>query len=103
MQQHRELWSEVHRRAELHRILQRTVDLIAGPVTVAEQEYLNLVIVHFHTGWQLAREGTMLKLKTLGADARGFFNLPLPKFVWEQTKSTRDPQFVKFIEKWSRN
>jgi len=65
---------------------------------VAEQEFLNLVIIHFHTGWQLAKEETVVTLKTLKADARNFFNLPIPKSVWKQTRHTRDPKFVKFIE-----
>ena len=103
MQQHRELWSEVHRRKDLNWIFEGTVDLVASALTVAEQEYLNLVIVHFHTGWQLAQEGTVLTLKTLGADARSFFSLPIPKFVWGQTKSTRDPKFVEFIEQCLRS
>ncbi len=98
MQQHRELWSEVHRRSELQRVLGEAVDLVAHPITVAEQEFLNLVIIHFHTGWQLAQEETAVTLKTLKADARNFFNLPIPNAVWEQTKRTRDPKFVKFLE-----
>ena len=102
MQQHRELWSEVHRRPELGRILEETADLVAKPITVAERVYLNLVIIHFNTGWQLAREGTLLKLKTLALDARNFFSLPVPRTVWEQTKSVREHQFVAFIDKCLR-
>ena len=98
MQQHRELWSEVHRRPELGRILQGTADLIANPITVTEQEFLNLVIIHFNTGWQLAREGKLLKLETLAVDAGGFFSLPLPRAVWEQTKSAREREFVAFVD-----
>ena len=98
MEQHRELWSEVHRRPDLQRVLAGAADLVANPITVAEQEFLNLVIIHFHTGWQLARDETVVTLKTLKADARNFFNLPIPKSVWEQTRHTRDPKFMKFIE-----
>ena len=98
-QQHRELWSEVHRRPELARILQTEVNLVAQPISTAEEEYLNLIIIHFNTGWQLAREGASLTLQTLRKDVRTFFSLPVPRAVWEQSKSARDPEFVRFVEK----
>ena len=98
-QQHRELWSEVHRRPELARILQTETNLVEKPISTAEEEYLNLIIVHFNTGWQLAREGALLNVKALAKDVRTFFNLPVPRSVWEQSKSARDPEFVRFIEK----
>ena len=53
--QHRELWSEAHRRPELARLFQTEIDLVAAPLTVAEEEYLNLIIDHFHTGWHRPR------------------------------------------------
>ena len=96
---HRELWSELHRRPELSRIPHDEVDLIAQPVSVAEEEFLLLVIVHFHVGWMLAREGAFVTLDLLKRDAQTFFALPLPHVVWERTKAVRDPLFVRFIEK----
>ncbi len=99
IEQHRELWSEAHRRPDLARLFQPELDLIAAPVTVAEEEYLNLVIDHFHTGWLLARSGVVLRLEVLEADAREFFRLPLPRRVWEMTRGRRDPKFVRFVEK----
>lgn len=99
IQQHRELWSEVHRRPELSRILEVEVDLVAAPVTVTEQEFLNLVIDHFYTGWLLATRAVILRLDVLKADAREFFRLPLPLRMWEMTRARRDPAFVRFIEK----
>ena len=98
-QQHRELWSEVHRRPDLARIFDADLDLIGFPITAVEEKFLLLVLVHFTTGWQLARQGSMLSLDVLATDVRWFFNLPLPRAVWEQTKAIRDPKFVKFVEK----
>ena len=98
IQQHRELWSEAHRRSDLARIFQPDLDLIAAPVTVAEDEYLNLVIDHFHTGWLLVITGVILKANVLAADAHAFFSLPLPRRVWDMTRHRRDPAFVRFIE-----
>lgn len=97
--QHRELWSDVHRRPDLGRLLKPQVDLVASPISVAEEEFLNLVIVHFYTGWLLAKEAGVLKLDVLAQDARAFFALPIPRAIWEQTKAQRDAAFVRFVER----
>lgn len=96
--QHRELWTDAHARPDLARIFHRELDLVATPITVAEMEFLNLVIVHFHTGWLLGNQGGLLRLDVLSADAKDFFSLPLPRKVWEETRHFRDPGFVHFIE-----
>ena len=95
---HRELWSETHRRPDLARIFQGDVDLVAAPMTIAEEEFLNLVIEHFTTGWLVAKDTRFLNPKVLAADAETFFARPLPQMAWNQTKHARDPQFVSFIE-----
>ena len=97
-QQHRELWNEAHRRPELARIFQREADLVANPVSVAESEFLNLVIVHFHTGWLFAKDTAFLDHETIATDARTFFTLPLPLAVWNTTRAARDPKFIRFME-----
>ena len=96
---HRELWSGVSQRPELGRIFRDDADVISAPTTVAEQEFLNLVLVHFQTGWRLAKGGNIITLKELAADVRGFFSLPLPRAVWEKTKQFRNQKFVRFVEK----
>lgn len=96
--QHRELWSEAHRRPDLARIFQAEVDLVGTPITVAEEEFLRLVVVHFNTGWQMALDGELNTLATLAVDARAFFSLPIPQAVWMMTRTARDPGFVQFIE-----
>lgn len=100
-QHHRDLWSEVHRRPELSRILLRDdqIDLLNNPISNAESEFLNLVIVHFYTGWLLAQENGLLTSDVLAADAQDFFSLPIPTRVWQQTRSSRDPAFAAFIER----
>jgi len=105
-QQHRELWSKAQERPELARVFLPGADL-ARPATIAEEEFLNLVLVHFETGWQMAKEGTVLTREVLARDICGFFSLPLPFAVWEKTKATRNPKFVRFvaraIERSARN
>ena len=97
--EHRELWSEVHRRADLARIMHTEVDLVGTPLSVAEEEFLNLVFVHFETGWHLAREGRLLRLDAFACDVCAFLALPIPRAVWERTKSVREKRFVHFVEK----
>lgn len=96
--QHRELWSEVHRRPELSRILQRDVDLIAQPMTVAEEEFLNTVFVHVQTGWDLAKNDDFLSPEVLETDMRNFLTHPLPRLAWESRRKSRDPRFMAFMD-----
>ena len=97
-QQHRELWSEAHRRPELARVFLHEADLEANPVSVVEEEFLNLVIVHFHTGWLFAKDTAFLDHEAISMDARTFFSLPLPREVWDHTREARDPKFIRFME-----
>ena len=96
--QHRELWRELQERPELRRITQKDVDLVAEQITSAEDQFLNLAIVHFNTGWLLTREGALLTQEALIKDVQFFFNLPIPRSVWERTRGNRDPEFAGFIE-----
>jgi hypothetical protein len=98
LEQHRQLWGEIHRRPELVRILSKEVDLVAQPISLAEEEFINLIVVHYHTGWMLARAGTGNNVAALAADIRGLFSLPLPKAVWRQTKDRRDQDFARFVD-----
>ena len=95
---HRELWSEVHRRPELARVLAPEVDLVRDPVTPAEEEFLNIVLVHFQTGWEMAVRHRMVSREAYGRDLMEFLALPIPRDVWNRTRPHRDPPFVQFVE-----
>ena len=95
---HRSLWSDAHSRKDLARILLPEVDLLERPITVEEEEFLNVVIVHFHTGWLLAKEGVGASLPVFATDVRAFFSLPIPRAVWSKSKSAREPEFVRFVD-----
>lgn len=97
-EQHRDLWSELHRRPELARILAPEVDLVGKPVTTAESEFLNTVFVHFCTGWRLAAEHGVLSVDDLQRDLVGFLARPIPHQVWKQTLNIREQRFVAFVE-----
>jgi hypothetical protein len=59
---------------------------------------LNEVIIHFQTGWQLSISDLMPSEAAIEADVRNFFKLPIPLWVWRETRQARDPEFVAFIE-----
>ncbi|MGE3312769.1 MAG: DUF6082 family protein [Limisphaerales bacterium] len=95
---HRELWSEVHRRPELARVLAHEVDLVRDPVTPAEEEFLNIVFVHFQTGWEMAVRHRLVSQEAYGRDLMEFLALPIPRDVWNRTRAHRDPPFTRFVE-----
>jgi hypothetical protein len=96
--QHQELWSEVHRRPDLARIVEEEMDLVSHPISRAEREFLILILSHCNTAWHLSRDGAVLPLKALARDVGTFFRLPIPNRVWSENKASHDPQFVEFME-----
>jgi hypothetical protein len=99
VERHRVLWSEAHQRQDLKRIFLKGADVLSEPATTAETEFLDLVIIHFETGWRLERTMGRGELKALSRDAGEFFSLPLPCAAWEKTKEFRNPKFVRFVER----
>ena len=96
--QHRRLWGQLHRRRGLAGLLDPHRDIAARPVTNEERLFLELACSHFHTGWLLAREGSLTPLPVLAVDAGHFFRLPVPAQVWDQIKSVLEPEFVTFVD-----
>lgn len=96
---HRELWNGLSQRRDLDRIFKTDVDLEHVPITTAEEEFINLVMVHYQMGWRIAKAGGITTLKELEADVCGFFRLPLVDAVWETTKGRRNSAFVRFVER----
>jgi len=99
---HRDLWSKVTGNKELERIFKPDADIEQTPPSIAESEFLNLVFVHFETGWSVAKAGGITTIRDMQLDVRGFFTLPVPRNVWARTKKYRNPKFVRFVEKTLR-
>lgn len=99
-EQHRELWSEVHRRPELMRLLDPDADPDFQPLTPVEEHYLRLVFVHFHTGWLIAQSGqSLIPVGVLATDAGHFFKLPAPAALWAEVRKMHQPEFVTFVDR----
>ena len=96
---HRELWQDVAKRPDLARVLRSDEAVLQSKITIAEEEFINLVTVHFQTGWRIAAAGGITSLGELALDAKAFFTLPLPRAVWEKTKNLRNKGFVQFVER----
>lgn len=96
---HRELWNEAYQRKDLQRVFACEAEVLKTPATVMEEQYLNLVIIQYETGWKLAKAGGITKLQELSADVRGFFSLLLPCAFWKKTSGFRNQRFVRFVEK----
>jgi hypothetical protein len=96
---HRELWGGARQKEELERIFREDDRFLNLPITVAEEEFLNLVTAHYLTSWRISKIGGIITLKELADDVREFFSLPLPRAVWEKTKKNRNRRFVRFVER----
>jgi len=94
-----EVWSETGRNPSLHRIFDTECDLVEKPITAEEREYLNKIFVHYYVSWLLIdKKQSLLPRTALKIDAQHFFILPIPNRVWTETRQTRDPRFVSFVE-----
>ena len=96
--QHRRLWGQLHQRPRLAHLLDADRSLDTHPVTTEERLFLELAFVHFHTGWLVARKGSLIPLSVLSTDAGHFFRLPVPGAVWAEVRATHQPEFVAFVE-----
>ncbi|MGD0816318.1 MAG: hypothetical protein ABSA83_22220 [Verrucomicrobiota bacterium] len=92
------LWQKAQDNPKLKRVLQVDADL-SEPPTAAECEFLIAVIIHFQLGWRVARATDKGELGPPSRDAADFFTRPLPRVVWEKTKTFRNPKFVRFVER----
>ena len=62
----RELWTDAYKRPELERVFQAKVDLAEKPITVAEKEFLNLVLVQYQITWCIAEAGDRVGTNQIG-------------------------------------
>lgn len=97
-QNHRELWRGFYQNADLTRVWDSLADTQVNPPTLAEQEFVNVVIHHLSSVYRATRYDLTVKPEGMARDVRAFFSLPIPKDVWERMKSFHDADFVTFVE-----
>ena len=96
---HRDIWSRLHEQRELSRILAPTVNLRREPVTLEEELFVHILILHVRTAFKARELGMQFDDDAVAADIRQFFNRPIPHTVWERSKVFQDREFVEFVDR----
>jgi len=98
-QNHREMWAELSRRTELHRILEPHPIVPPGtPFTREEEIYVTSVILHLHSVFEAMKNGLFIKPEGLCEDVSRFFSTPIQRAVWEKNKTLQNDDFVEFVD-----
>src|ERR1041384_5689437 len=96
-QQHRETWTQLYKKRELERVLSADVDLNRKPVTLDEELFVTLLILHLNASYYAFREGVLGRPEQLQSDIRQFFSLPIPAIIWGRLKPMQNEAFVRFV------
>lgn len=97
-QQHRDMWTTLYTLPELARVMNANADLKSAPVTIEEELFISLLILHLNSAFQAMKHGMFMKPEGLRKDIQSFFSLPIPKAVWDKTRVLQDDAFVRFVE-----
>jgi hypothetical protein len=95
---HREIWKEFFRKAELARVLDPAANLLSHPVSQEEEIFVNLVLVHISNVYYATRDKLFIELEGLQRDISQFLALPIPKAVWNKWKPLQNDDIVAFID-----
>jgi hypothetical protein len=82
----------------LSRILNDQIDLETFPVTDAEAVFLTLLFLHLWSTFNAVDDGLLIAPQGIAADVRWLLARPIPRVVWERSKSLQDEEFVAFVE-----
>lgn len=96
---HREIWTQIHQRPELARVLEAMADLARVPVTNAEALFVTFLLLHLSATYRALRLGMFSTRQALDRDIRWFLALPIPRAVWERSKDLLEPDFVAFVDR----
>lgn len=97
-QNHREVWSILHRNPALARVLDSRVDLLKQPATREEEFLVNFLIQHLNVAYHAMRDRLYVRPEGMDRDVAEFFSLPIPRAVWKKLKPLQDEDFVRFVE-----
>jgi hypothetical protein len=93
-----EIRKEFLRYPELARVTDPAANVIKQPVTLLEESFVNLVIIHTSSVFETLKDGLIIKQEGLRRDVKMFFSLPVPKAVWQRTKLLQNQDFAAFID-----
>jgi hypothetical protein len=96
---HRELWLELIEKPELARTLKSDVDLQKNPITVVEERFVHLLVIHLSVAFVARKSGMLPSLSRLEDDVGSFFSLPIPRQVWKWSLKFQEKDFVDFVER----
>ena len=102
-QEHSDLWRVIYDHPELSRVLEKSVDLEKHPVTTQEWHFVKMLVLHLDTVRRAKNIDMFVKLQGLRMEVREFFNLPIPKSVWNSLKTFHDDDFTRFVESCSNS
>ena len=100
---HRELWNIFIQTPAVWRVVVPTVDLVATPVTLTEEYFVNMVISHTSSVYETLKDELLIKQAELRRDAQSFFSLPIPRAVWSATKRLQNQDFAAYIDSSLKN
>ena len=95
---HRDLWLQIVEKPELARILKSDIDLQKRPLSVVEERFVHLLVIHLSVCFVAMKNGVLPSLSGLEDDVRGFFALPIPRQVWEWSRRFQEKDFVAFVD-----
>jgi hypothetical protein len=95
---HREIWREYARRKNLHRVCKKEPNLSRKPVTAAEHEFVNSVILHLNSVYFASERQLLPTMEGIERDVRDFLGLPIPAQVWAESKIYQNRKFANFVD-----
>jgi hypothetical protein len=95
---HRDLWQHFSDRPQLYRVLKPDASLEKKPPSVAEREFVNLIILHLRSAFQVYKGDASFSPDGLRQDVAEFFSLPIPKEVWNRCRRYHDEEFISFVD-----
>jgi len=93
-----EIWKPYFDTPRLRRVLKRNIDLIQNPITEDERLFINMLILHLESSHRAIKAGMLNPIPGLPQDIKQFFSQPIPKGVWEESKSLRSQDFIDYVE-----
>jgi hypothetical protein len=96
---HRDIWSKLYEQKELSRVLSPSVNLREHPVTLEEELFVHILILHVRTAFKARDLGMQFDDDAVSADIRQFFNRPIPLAVWDRSKAFQDREFVAYVDR----